>query len=312
MTYIARRIIMMIPVLFFLSIIVFSLIHLIPGNPAQVILGQDASPSAIRALEVQLGLNQSLPAQYFSWLAGVLHGNLGRSLLDGQPVSQLIVQRLPVTVELAIGTIIVAIVIAFPLGILAAIYRDKWADVATLFVATVGISVPPFWLGMLLLIEFTVKIHLFPSSGYEPIWSHPLQNLSVMTLPIVATGFREAGVLLRMLRGSLLDVLDQEFIRTARSKGISGWKVIFHHAVKNALIPVITTGGLQVAGLLGGIVITETIFSLPGFGSLLVESVFSRDYTTIQGTALVAALAVVLVNLLVDITYGLVDPRMRT
>ncbi|MCY0893640.1 MAG: ABC transporter permease [Acidibacillus sp.] len=312
MTYIARRIIMMIPVLFFLSIIVFSLIHLIPGNPAQVILGQDASPSAIRALEVQLGLNQSLPAQYFSWLAGVLHGNLGRSLLDGQPVSQLIMQRLPVTVELAIGTIIVAIVIAFPLGILAAIYRDKWADVATLFVATVGISVPPFWLGMLLLIEFTVKIHLFPSSGYEPIWSHPLQNLSVMTLPIVATGFREAGVLLRMLRGSLLDVLDQEFIRTARSKGISGWKVIFHHAVKNALIPVITTGGLQVAGLLGGIVITETIFSLPGFGSLLVESVFSRDYTTIQGTALVAALAVVLVNLLVDITYGLVDPRMRT
>ncbi len=311
MAYAAKRLVTMIPVLIFLSIIVFSLIHLIPGNPAQVILGQDASPSSIRALEMQLGLNLPLPEQYLSWLGGILHGNLGRSLLDNQPVSQLILQSLPVTAELAVGTIIVAIAIAFPLGILAAVYRDRWADAVTLFVSTIGISVPPFWLGMIFLIEFTVRVHWFPSSGYEPLWSHPLRNLSVMTLPILATGFREAGVLLRMLRASLLDVLDQDFIRTARAKGISGWKVIFHHATKNALIPVITTGGLQIAGLLGGIVITETIFSLPGFGSLLVESVFSRDYTTIQGTALVAALAVVVVNLLVDITYGLVDPRMR-
>ncbi|QSO50699.1 ABC transporter permease [Alicyclobacillus curvatus] len=311
MAYVAKRILTMIPVLLFLSIMVFSLIHLIPGDPAQIVLGQDATPQSLAALRAQMGLNQPLPMQYFTWVGKLLHGNLGNSLLDHTPVSTLIKQRLPVTVELAFGTVIVAFLIAFPLGILAAVKRDKWEDFTTLFASTVGLSVPPFWIGILFLLFFTVKIHLFPSSGYVPIWDNFGKNLSVMILPMVATGIREAAVLLRMLRSTLLDVIDQDFVRTARAKGLRGWSVIVRHALKNALIPVITTGGLQIAGLLGGLVITEQIFSLPGFGSLLVQSVFSRDYTTVQACALIAALLVVIVNLLVDLVYGLIDPRIR-
>ncbi len=311
MAYVLKRVVLMIPVLFFISIIVFSLIHLIPGNPAQTILGQDATPSAVAALEAQLGLNQPLPVQYFQWISHLFHGNLGYSLLNHEPISVMIAQRLPVTVELAIGTVIVAILIAFPLGILATAYRGKWADIAALFASTVGLAVPPFWIGLLFLLFFTVKIHLFPSSGYVPVWQNIGQNLSSMILPVVATGIREAAVLLRMLRASLMEVLEADFIRTARAKGLRGWAVIVNHALKNALIPVITTGGLQIAGLLGGLVITETIFTLPGFGSLLVQSVFSRDYTTVQASALIAALIVVVVNLAVDVAYGLADPRIR-
>lgn len=311
MAYVAKRVMTMIPVLIFLSIMVFSLIHLIPGDPAEIVLGQDATPQALTALRAQLGLNQSLPAQYFHWMGSLLQGNLGNSLLDHTPVRTLIMQRLPVTIELAVGTVIVAFLIAFPLGILAAVKRDKWEDFTALFASTVGLSVPPFWIGILFLLFFTVRIHLFHSSGYVPIWVNPGENLSVMFLPMVATGIREAAVLLRMLRSSLLDVIDHDFIRTARAKGLRGWAVIVRHALKNALIPVITTGGLQIAGLLGGLVITEQIFSLPGFGTLLVSSVFSRDYTTVQGCALIAALLVVVVNLLVDLFYGVVDPRIR-
>ena len=311
MAYVAKRLVTMIPVLVILSILVFALIHLIPGDPAQVILGQDATPAALEAMRQQLGLNQPIVMQYFTWVGHVLQGNLGHSLLDGEPVTHLILQRLPVTVELAVGTIFISLLVAFPLGLLAAVYRGKWADTAALFASSIGIAVPPFWLGLMLLIVFTVKLHIFPSSGYVPIWQNPAQNLSVMFLPMVATGVREAGVLMRMLRSSLLDVLDHDYVRTARAKGLYGWAVIVRHALKNALIPVITTGGLQIAGLLGGLVITETIFSLPGFGTLLINSIFSRDYTTVQGSALVVALAVVFVNLAVDLVYGLIDPRMR-
>lgn len=311
MAYVAKRVLTTIPVLFILSVMVFSLIHLIPGDPAQVILGQDATPAALAALRAKLGLNENIFAQYWNWLGHVVVGNLGNSLLDGESVSHLIFQRLPVTLELAIGTFIIALLIAFPLGILAAVYRGRWLDGTALFTATIGISVPPFWLGILLLLLFTVKIHLFPSSGYVPIWQNPGRNLSVMILPMLSTGFREAAVLMRMLRSTILEVLHEDYVRTAKAKGLSGWAIIVHHALRNALIPVMTMGGLQLAGLLGGLVITETIFSLPGFGSLLVQSVFSRDYTTVQGAALVAALAVILVNLIVDVLYGVVDPRIR-
>jgi peptide/nickel transport system permease protein len=311
MAYIVKRILTMVPVLFILSLMVFSFLHLIPGDPAQVILGQDASASTLVALRHQLGLDQPLPEQYWHWLEHTLQGNLGNSIVNGLPVLTLIGQRLPVTLELAIGTFIVALVVALPLGILAAVYRGKIGDAVSLFTSSLGIAVPPFWLGLMLLLLFTVRVHLLPSSGYVPFWQDPLQNLKSMALPIIATGVREAAVLMRMLRSTLIDVMDQDFVRTARAKGLKGWVVMYRHALRNALIPVITTGGLQVAGLLGGLVITETIFSLPGFGNLLVQSVFSRDFTTVQGAALVAALAVVLVNLLVDILYGIADPRIR-
>jgi len=311
MAYVVKRLLIMLPVLFIVSVLVFSLIHLIPGDPAQVILGQDATPAGLEALRAQLGLNEPLVMQYVHWVGRVLQGDLGHSLVDGTPVLNLILQRLPVTLELAIGTFVVSLLVAFPLGILAAVYRGKAGDAVALFSSSLGLSVPPFWLGIILLLVFTVKVHLFPSSGYVPIWQNPGQNLWSMVLPIVATGVREAAVLMRMLRSSLLDVLHQDYIRTARAKGLVGWLVIVRHALKNALIPVITTGGLQLAGLLGGLVITETVFSLPGFGNLLVQSIFSRDYTTIQGAALVIAVLVVVVNVLVDLVYGLVDPRIH-
>lgn len=311
MAYVVKRLLIMLPVLFIVSVFVFSLIHLIPGDPAQVILGQDATPATLQALRVQLGLNQPLVMQYLHWVGRALQGNLGNSLVNGTPVMTLISQRLPVTVELAIGTFIVSLVVAFPLGILAAVYRGKVGDAVALFSSSIGLSVPPFWLGIILLLAFTVKLHWFPSSGYVPMWTNPGENLKSMALPIIATGVREAAVLMRMLRSSLLDVLHQDYIRTARAKGLVGWVVIVRHALKNALIPVITTGGLQLAGLLGGLVITESVFSLPGFGNLLVQSIFSRDYTTVQGAALVFALLVILVNVLVDLVYGLADPRIH-
>lgn len=311
MAYVAKRFLITLPVLFLVSVMVFSLIHLIPGDPAQVILGQDATPSALHAMRIRLGLNRPLVIQYLDWLGNVLRGNLGRSLTDGVPVSQLILESLPVTVELALGTFLVSLLVAFPLGILAAVYRGRTADAAALFTSTFGLSVPPFWLGMMLLFAFTVRLHWFPSSGYVPFWVNPGQNLQAMALPILATGVREAAVLMRMLRTSMLEVLRQDFTRTARAKGLRGWGIIVRHALKNALIPVVTMGGLQLAELLGGLVITETVFSLPGFGNLLVQSIFSRDYTTIQGAALVAALLVIFVNLAVDLVYGLVDPRIH-
>lgn len=311
MAYVAKRILITIPVLFIVSVMVFSLIHLIPGDPAQVILGQDATPVALAALRHQLGLDQPIIVQYLHWLRQILSGNLGTSLVDGESVNRVIAQRLPVTAELAIGTFIVAILIAFPLGILAAVYRGRFADGVSMFASSVGLSIPPFWLGIMLLLAFTVKIHLFPSSGYVPLQQNIGQNLSVMALPIVATGVRESAVLIRMLRSSLLDVLNQDFVRTARAKGLRGWAVIVKHALKNAMIPVLTTSGLQIAGLLGGLVITESIFTLPGFGTLLVQSIFSRDYTMVQSSALVIAVVVIAVNLGVDLMYGLFDPRIR-
>jgi peptide/nickel transport system permease protein len=311
LTFITRRILLTIPVLFLISVIVFSLLHLIPGDPARVILGQDATPAALQALRVQLGLTRPLWLQYVLWIGGVFHGNLGNSLQTGLPVAMLIGQALPVTVELAIGTIIVSGLIAIPLGIYAAVHKGRLADLITVFGASIGLSIPPFWLGIMLLLLFTVHFHLFPSSGYVPFFQNPIQNLQSMFLPVVATAVREAAVLLRMMRASLVEVLGADFIRTARAKGIFWRVVVVRHAVRNALVPVLTQSGLQVAGLLGGLVITETIFSLPGFGSLLVNSIFSRDYTIIQGSALVAALLVVGVNLVTDLCYGLIDPRIR-
>lgn len=311
MRYVIQRLITTIPVLFFLSIMVFSFIHLIPGNPAEILLGQDATPQAVHALDAQMGLNRPLLMQYLGWLSNLLRGNLGTSLVDHESVSQLILQRLPVTVELAVGTMVVAILIAFPLGI-AAVMRGRVSEFVAMFAATIGISVPPFWLGILFLLLFTVKFHLVTNSLYVPIWQSPLKNLECMLLPCIATGIREAAVLLRMLRSSLTDALGEDFVRTAWAKGLRGTAVTLRHALPNALVPVLTAGGLQIAGLLGGLVITEQVFSLPGFGQLLVQSVFSRDYTTVQGTALVAALIVIIVNLLIDLMYSRIDPRIRT
>ncbi|RNB77191.1 ABC transporter permease [Brevibacillus panacihumi] len=312
MMFILRRLLLTIPILLLVSILTFSLIHMIPGDPARVILGQEATPEAYQALRTELGLDKPIVEQYFSWLGKVVTGDLGMSITDRVPVIDLIIQRLPATVELTIGTFLVAILIAFPAGILAAVRRGTWVDYTSTFAALGGMSIPSFWLAMMMIIFFAVENQWLPSSGYVPFSENPAQNLMAMILPCVATGLRESAVLMRMLRSSLLDVVNMDFIRTAKAKGLNEARTILGHALRNAMVPVITTSGLMIAGLLGGLVITESIFSIPGFGRLIVESVFKRDYVTVQGAILVSAILVVLVNLVVDILYAVIDPRIKS
>jgi peptide/nickel transport system permease protein len=311
MKFLVRRILLTIPILLLVSLLAFSLIHMIPGDPVRVILGEDITPEAYEALRKELGLNDSFIIQYFNWLGKVIQGDLGMSITDRVPVTQLILERLPATIELTIGAFLVTLLIAFPAGILAAVKRGKIADYVSTLFALGGMSIPSFWLAMMAIIYFSVKLGWLPSSGYVPFSKDPFQNLTAMILPCLATGLRESAVLMRMLRASLLEVVNMDFVRTARAKGLSEVMTILGHVLRNAMIPVVTTSGLIIAGLLGGLVITESIFSIPGFGRLIVESVFKRDYVTVQGTILVSAVLVVLVNLVVDLLYVVIDPRIK-
>jgi peptide/nickel transport system permease protein len=310
MIFIVRRLLLAVPVFLIVTIMVFSLMHMLPGDPATAILGEEATPEMIADLQQQLGLNKPLVVQYLNWLGGVLQGDLGKSLIDNTPVSELIMQRLPVTIELTIGTFILAVLIAIPAGILSATRSGKWSDYVSTIFALVGMSIPHFWLGMMLIVLLSVNLGWLPASGYVPFFTDPLANLSAMIMPVLATGMRESAVLMRMQRSSLLEVLNADYIRTAYSKGLKERVVIWGHALKNSLIPVITSSGNIIAGLLGGLVITETIYSIPGFGKLIVDSIFNRDYVTVQGAILVSALLVVVVNIAMDILYTIIDPRM--
>lgn len=310
--FLTRRLLFAIPVILLVTIMAFSLLHLIPGDPATVILGQESTPEAIEAMRLELGLDKPIVVQYFDWLGGVLRGDLGRSLVDRTPVMTLIMQRLSVSLELTIGTFLVAVLIAIPAGILSAARRGTVIDYLCTGFALGGMSIPHFWLGMMFIILFAVKLGWLPASGYVPFTLDPVGNLKAMIMPMVATGLREAAVLMRMVRGSLLEVMDADYIRTAYSKGLKERAVIIHHALRNALVPVITSSGLMVAGLLGGLVITENIFSIPGYGKLIVESIYTRDFITVQGAILVSALLVVVVNLFVDFLYTVIDPRIKS
>ena len=310
MAFIIRRLLMAVPVLLLVTIIVFSLLHLLPGDPATVILGQEATPEAIEVMRQELGLNKPLLVQYFDWLGKIVQGDFGRSLIDRTPVSKLILQRLPATLELTLGSFLVAVLIAFPAGILSAIRPAKWIDHFCTALALGGLSIPHFWLGMMFIILFAVKLGWLPASGYVTFSQDPAANLSAMIMPMVATGLGESDGLMRMLRSSLLEVVEADYIRTAYSKGLSERYIIVFHALQNAMVPVLTTSGLVIASLLGGLVITETIFSIPGYGKLIVESIFNRDFVTVQGAILISALFVVFINLLVDILYTFIDPRI--
>ncbi len=312
MAFILRRLVLSIPILLLVSIMVFSLIHLIPGDPVTVILGTEATPEVEAALRRELGLDRPLVVQYFAWLGNVLRGNLGRSLSDRTLVSEQIMQRLPVTIELAFGSFLVGLLIAVPAGLLSATRRGSAVDYSSTMFALGGMSLPSFWLAMMFIILFSVKLQWLPASGYVPFTENPRANLTAMLMPMVATGIRESAVLMRMLRSSMLEVLHSDYVRTAHGKGLTERVVVMRHALRNALVPVITSSGLIVAGLLGGLVITETIFSIPGFGRLIVEAIFERDFVTVQGAILVSALLVVLVNLVVDILLALIDPRIKT
>lgn len=310
MAFLIRRLLLTLPILFIVSVMCFSLINLIPGDPATVILGPEAPEQAKVEMRERLGLNDPIHIQYIDWLGGVLQGDLGQSLRDQTPVSELILQRAPVTIELALGTFIVSLTIAVVAGILSASRRGTWVDYIATGFALGGISIPHFWLGMMFIIIFAVGLGWFPASGYEPLFEDPVANITAMILPIFATGLRESAELMRMLRSSLLEELGSDYIRTALSKGLSRRVVIVKHAVRNALIPFVTASGVQIAGLLGGLVVTEQVFQLPGLGRLIVESILERDFTTVQGAVLVVAFLVVIINVVVDLLYALIDPRI--
>jgi peptide/nickel transport system permease protein len=308
--FLIRRVLLTLPILFIVSVVCFSLINLIPGDPATVILGPEASEQAKEQMRERLGLDKPIVVQYVDWLGGVLHGDLGESLVDGTPVSQLILQRLPVTLELALGTFLVSLTIAVVAGILSASNRGTWVDYVSTGFALGGISIPHFWLGMMFIIIFAVNLGILPASGYVPFFEDPAANIAAMILPVFATGLRESAELMRMLRSSLLEELGSDYVRTAFSKGLTRRVVVIRHAVRNALIPFVTASGLQIAALLGGLVVTEQVFQLPGVGSLIVESILERDFTVVQGAVLTVTAIVVVINVLVDMLYAVIDPRI--
>lgn len=297
--------------LFFVSLIVFSLITLIPGDPARIMLGEEAGRETLEALRKEMGLDRPLMMRYAIWMSHVLQGDLGRSVRDRRSVMQTLLQKIPVTAELAVTSLIVAWAIAIPAGALAAWKRRSAIDYAATTVALAGISIPNFWLGIMLIYLLAVNARLLPPGGYVEPWIDLGRNLKLMVMPSIVLGTALAALVMRLLRSSMIEVLGSDYVRTARAKGLSDRVLIIRHALKNAMIPVATIMGLQLGGLLGGAVITETIFAVPGVGRLAVDSILTRDYPMVQGVVLFAALAIVAVNLAVDVVYAFLDPRIR-
>ena len=296
-------------VLVLASIVVFLGVRAIPGNPAIALGAENRDPSVIAAVEAKYDLNKPLPVQYGHWIWLALQGDLGVDQRD-LGVGRTIAQRLPISLELALLSMLVAVVIGIPAGVIAAVRRGRPSDYAATGVALIGLSVPHFWLGLMVIVLFAVDLHWLPAGGYTTM-HHPLANLQHMVLPAVVIGTGLAAVLMRQMRSSMLDSLGADYVRTARAKGLSEWSVICKHAFRNSLITVTTVMGLQLGGLISGIVTIEFIFGIPGFGSLTIDSIQQRDYTLIQGVVLVVAAGYVIVNLLVDVVYSLLNPRIR-
>ena len=301
--YLVRRLLLTIPVLLGVATLVFSLIHLVPGDPAQAMLGDGASPQDVVELRTSLGLDRPLLEQYVTFLRHAITGDLGLSFRTGQPVTAMIVERLPATAELALAAMIVAVVIALPLGIVAAVWRGTVADYGAMTFALAGVSIPNFWLGPLLAIVFAVELGWLPVSGRG--------TLVHLILPAVSLGLALAAILARMTRASLLDELRELYVRAARARGVSRVAAVTMHALRNSLVPLLTIVALQFGAVLTGAVITETIFAWPGIGRLLIQSIGFRDYPMVQGCILLIAVTYVTVNLVTDLMYGVLDPRIR-
>lgn len=302
--YILRRFLQMIPITLGILTLIFSLIHLIPGDPAAQIAGEGASAKDIAAVRTSLGLDQPLWKQYVTYVTGLAKGDLGTSFRTRESVAREIGERYPATMQLAFGAMLVALLVAFPLGIISAIYRNSWIDNVARFFALIGVSMPSFWFGPLLIIAFAINRQWFPVSGRE-------EGLKSLVLPSITMGMALAAILTRMIRVSLAEELNQLYVTTAIAKGVSRAKAIFRHALKNALIPVITILALQFGSLLTGAIITEQIFSWPGLGRLLLQSIGTRDYPQVQACILVIAVTYIFVNFLSDLLYGVVDPRIK-
>jgi peptide/nickel transport system permease protein len=312
LTYILRRLAIAVPTLLLVSIFVFTLQKLLPGDPALILAGEDRDPAAIEFVREKYHLNEPIVLQYTYWVQGVLQGDMGVSLRSSQPVLKLIGDKLPVTIQLAIMALIIAFSIGVPMGILSAVKKGTLLDYAANMVALSGLSIPNFWLGIMLILLVSVNLGWLPASGYESIFVDPLRSLETMIMPAFVLGTSLAATLMRHTRSAMLGVLKADYVRTARAKGLREKVVILKHAFRNALLPVVTLSALLFGELLGGAVLTEQIFTIPGFGKLIVDAVFTRDYAVVQGVVLCAAAGVILINLVADVLYFVVNPRMRS
>lgn len=311
LAYALRRLLAMVPVVVILSVVVFLIVYLTPGDPASTLLGMEASAEDIAALNAQMGLDKPPVERFFSWAAAALQGDLGESLFMDEPVTQAIAEHFVPTLSLALLAQLVAIVIAIPCGIVAALRRGTWLDALLRCVSLLGAAVPGFLMGLLLMLVFAVNLRVLPVAGYEPLSEGLLVHLRYMALPALALGVVQAALLMRMTRSSLIDTLKSGYVRTARAKGLPEGRVVMRHALRNASLPILTSIGFSFGALLTGAVVIESIFNIPGLGQLVTNSITRRDYPVIQGVLLVIALLYSCVNLLVDILYGVLDPRAR-
>ncbi|HSV17223.1 MAG TPA: ABC transporter permease [Casimicrobiaceae bacterium] len=309
--FLVRRIAIVVPTLVFVSILIFSLQQLLPGDPAVVLAGEERDPAVVAYLHEKMHLDDPLPVRYWYWITGVLHGDLGESLRMQKPVLELILEKLPVTLELGALAMCIALAIGIPMGVLAAYRRGTAWDYVANLVALWGLSTPNFWLGILLILLFSVTLGWLPASGYVSPLEDWRANLAAMVMPAFVLGNAIAAVLMRHTRSAMLQVLSSDYVRTARAKGLAERRVVLKHALRNALIPIITLGALELGTLLSGAVLTEQVFTIPGFGKLIVDAVFNRDYAVVQGVVLFTATAYIALNLIADIAYVAVDPRIR-
>jgi peptide/nickel transport system permease protein len=308
---IGRRLLAVIPMLFIMSIIVFSLVLVVPGDPAVTLAGDNATEEQIGEIRARLGLDKPIVEQYLDWLGGVVQGDFGTSLLSSRGVAETIWSKLPVSLSLAFSAIFVGLAIGLPAGIVAALRRNRWPDRVSTVGASIGMAMPNFWLGLVFVVVFAVNNPWFPASGYVRITEDPWEWLRHLVLPALTLGTAAAAEITRQLRGSLSDVLDQDYVRTAEAKGLRRWVVIGKHAAKNASIPVVTVLGLQFSLLLGGTVAVERVFGIPGLGTEVVDAVLAKDLPMIQGIVFFTTFAVIIINLFVDITYGFLNPKVR-
>ena len=309
--FLLRRLAQILPTLLFVSMLIFGLQQLLPGDPAKILAGEEQDPNVVAYLRAKLHLDEPLPMRYAYWVGGVLKGDLGESLRTQQPVLDLVRQKLPVTLQLAGMAMLIAVVIGIPAGIIAAVGRGTWWDSVANAVALWGISTPNFWLGILMIMLFSVTLGWLPASGYVSPFEDLRANLAAMIMPAFVLGNAIAAVLMRHMRSAMLQVLSSDYVRTARSKGLPEHVVVLKHALRNALTPVITLGALELGTLLSGAVLTEQVFTIPGFGKLIVDSVFNRDYAVVQGVVMITASAYILLSLLADVAYFVANPRLR-
>jgi peptide/nickel transport system permease protein len=311
-TFLLRRIALIVPTLFFVSLLIFGLQQLLPGDPAMALAGEDRDPAVIAFLRQKYHLDQPLPVRYALWVEGIAHGDLGESIRIKRPVFDLIEEKLPVTGELALLALLISLSIGIPAGIIAAVKNGTAVDYATTMAALWGLSIPNFWLGILLILLFSVGLGLLPASGFVSPGESLKQNLLTLIMPAFVLGNAFAAGMMRHTRSAMLQVLGMDYIRTARAKGLSQLSVVLRHGLRNALIPVVTLAALDFGALLSGAVLTEQVFTIPGFGKLIVDAVFNRDYAVVQGVVLCTAFAYILLNLFADIAYVVLNPRLRT